>query len=84
MTIQYTKVDVNDPAVQALAKEMNMAPKEVVTIINQQRYRTRYNRIQQQRMKIARRLMKEHPELVKEVAEPTPSVGPRRNLNVGE
>jgi hypothetical protein len=65
--ISYTKATVDDAAVVQLAKEMNVAPKEVVAIINQTRYRAAYNRIQQGRMKIARRIMREHPELVKEV-----------------
>lgn len=65
--INYTKADVADPAIITLAKEMNVAPKEVVAIVNQQRYRAAYNRQQAQRMKVVRRLVKEHPELMKEV-----------------
>jgi len=64
MNVNYTKVDVNDPAVVALATEMNATTKEVAAIINQQRYRSAYNRLQLQRMKVVRRLVKEHPELL--------------------
>jgi hypothetical protein len=65
--INYTKALESDPAIITLAKEMNVTPKEVVAIVNQQRYRAAYNRVQQQRMKVVRRLVKEHPELMKEV-----------------
>lgn len=66
--IVYTKADINDPAVIQLASAMKATPKEVVAVINQQRYRTAYNKLNMERMKVARRLMKEHPELLKEVA----------------
>ena len=65
--ITYNKVDASEPAVAELAKQMKVEPKEVAAIINQQRYRKQYNKVQQARMKVARRLMKEHPELLGEV-----------------
>jgi hypothetical protein len=68
MTVQYTKAVETDVAVVELARVMNATPKEVVAVINQQRYRTAYNKLNMERMKVARRIMREHPELVKEGA----------------
>ena len=68
MTVQYTKAVETDAAVVELARVMNATPKEVVAVINQQRYRTAYNKLNMERMKVARRIMREHPELVKEGA----------------
>jgi len=67
MTVQYTKAVETDAAIVELAKVMAATPKEVCAVINQQRYRTAYNRLNMERMKVARRLMREHPELLKEV-----------------
>jgi hypothetical protein len=68
MTVQYTKAVETDAAIVELAKVMAATPKEVCAVINQQRYRAAYNKLNMERMKVARRIMKEHPELVKEVA----------------
>lgn len=64
--ITYTKAVETDAAIVTLAKEMGVTTKEVCAIINQQRYRAAYNRQQQARMKVVRRLVKEHPELLGE------------------
>lgn len=64
MTVEYTKAVESDPAIVTLAKEMNATTKEVVAIINQQRYRSAYNKLTAARMKVVRRLVKEHPELL--------------------
>ena len=68
MQVEYVKANESDAAVIELARVMNATPKEVVTVINQQRYRTAYNKLNMERMKVARRIMREHPELLKEVA----------------
>jgi len=64
MKVEYTKAVETDEAIVTLATEMNATTKEVAAIINQQRYRSAYNRLQLQRMKVVRRLVKEHPELL--------------------
>ena len=65
--VSYTKVTVDDPAIVALAKEMNVTPKEVAALINQQRYRSMYNKMKAEETKVIRKLIRQHPELVKGV-----------------
>lgn len=67
MKVEYTKVAESDTSVIALAKQTGEKVATIVSMINQQRYRTAYNRINAERAKVIRRLIKEHPELVKEV-----------------
>ena len=71
MKVEYTKVDVNDATVVTLAKQMNATPKEVAAVVNQQRYRSAYNKLNQAKMKVMRQLVKAHPELLN--AQPTPT-----------
>jgi len=67
MNVNYTKVLESDAAVQQLAKETGETAKTIASMINQTRYRTAYNKVNAERVKVIRRLIKEHPELVKEV-----------------
>lgn len=67
LTVNYTKVSETDASVVTLAKEVGETPKTVAAMINQQRYRTAYNKMNAERAKVIRRLIKEHPELVKEI-----------------
>jgi hypothetical protein len=67
MKVQFTKVDASDPAVAQLAQVTGAKPTEVAAMINQQRYRTAYNKAKMEEVKVLRQLVKEHPELLKEV-----------------
>jgi len=67
MSINYTKVLESDVAVQQLAKETGETAKTIASMINQTRYRQAYNKVNAERAKVIRRLIKEHPELVKGV-----------------
>jgi len=67
MKVEYTKAVETDEAIVLLAEEMKATAKEVCAMVNQQRYRSAYNRLQLARMKVVRRLVKEHPELLGEV-----------------
>lgn len=67
LIVNYTKVTESDPAVVALAKETGEKASVIASMINQTRYRTAYNKVNAERAKVIRRLIKEHPELVKEV-----------------
>lgn len=64
LNVNYTKVTESDPSVVALAKEVGESPKAIAAMINQQRYRTAYNKVNAERAKVVRRLIKEHPELL--------------------
>lgn len=64
--VKYVKVDATDPLVVKLAEETKESPSTIAAMLNQDRYRKAYNRIQQARMKVVRRLVKEHPELLGE------------------
>ena len=66
-TINYTKVDENDAAVVQLAKETGERPVTIASMVNQTRYRQAYNKVNAERAKVIRRLIKEHPELLGEV-----------------
>lgn len=63
--MNYTKVDVNSPEVVALVKETGFSAKEVAAMINNNRYRQAYNKVKQERDKLLRGYLKEHPELLK-------------------
>lgn len=67
MKVEYTKVAESDASIITLAKQTNESPKTIAGMVNQQRYRTAYNKLNAERAKVIRRLIKEHPELVKEV-----------------
>jgi hypothetical protein len=67
MNVVYTKVSESDPSVVALAKQVGESTKTIVAMVNQQRYRAAYNKVNAERAKVIRRLIKEHPELVKDV-----------------
>ncbi len=69
--VVYTKVEVTDPVVVQLAKEVGQPVTAIAAMINQDRYRKAYNKLQQSRMKVIRALIKQHPELVKEVNDGT-------------
>lgn len=64
--VKYVKITETDPLVVQLAEETKQSASSIAAMINQDRYRKAYNRIQQQRMKVVRRLVKEHPELLGE------------------
>lgn len=65
--VQYTKVDEGTPEVVSLATSLKVPAKEIATMINQDRYRKAYNRLRNAEMSALRKLVKEHPELVKEI-----------------
>lgn len=67
MSLEYTKVKENDTAVVELAKVTGSTPKEVAALVNQQRYRTAYNKRKVEETKKIREVIKQHPELLKEV-----------------
>lgn len=62
--VKYVKIQPNDPLVVKLAEETGEVATVIAGMINQDRYRREYNRVQQSRMKVVRRLVKEHPELL--------------------
>ena len=64
MEVEYTKAVETEAAIIALAKTMNATPKEVCAVVNQTRYRAAYNKLNQAKMKVMRKLVKEHPELL--------------------
>lgn len=64
MKVEYTKVSESDPNVIALAKVSGESPKAVAAMLNQQSYRRSYQKAQAERMKVLRKLVAEHPELV--------------------
>ena len=64
MKVEYTKVDESNAGVIALAKQTGEKPSTVAGMINQQAYRKAYNKLAQARMKVVRKLVKEHPELL--------------------
>ena len=64
MKVTFTKVEVTDPAVVALAKASGRTATEVASAVNGQRYRREYNKLKQQEMKVLRGLLKAHPELL--------------------
>lgn len=65
MQVDYTKALVTDPDMIALAHATQLPVKNVVAITNQNRYRSAYNKLQQSRMKVVRKLVREHPELLR-------------------
>jgi len=67
MKVVYTKVEESDAAIQQLAESTGEKASTIAAMVNQQRYRSAYNKLQQRRMKVVRELIKQHPELVKEV-----------------
>lgn len=67
MRVDYVKVDVDSPEVVELAKVVKASRKEIAGMINQDRYRKAYNKQKNEAMKVLRRLVKEHPELLEEV-----------------
>lgn len=64
-TIVYTKVTGDNPEVKLLVASSGLSVKEVCGFINQNRYRQAYNKRNNERMKVVRKLVKEHPELLK-------------------
>jgi len=62
--IVYTKVDESNVAVQQLAKATGSSVKEVCGMLNQQRYRSAYNRQKLQQQKAMREFFKQHPEMM--------------------
>lgn len=67
MPLEYNKVDVDSPEVVTLADKLGCACAEVAGMINADRYRKAYNKRKQERDKVLRRLVKEHPELLAQV-----------------
>jgi len=67
MMINYTRVSESDAAVVALAKETGEKPSVIASMVNQTRYRQAYNKVNAERAKVIRRLIKEYPELLGEV-----------------
>ena len=66
LDVKYVKIDVTDPLVVKLAQETGQPGTAIAQMINQDRYRKAYNKLQAERMKVVRRLVKEHPELLGE------------------
>ena len=62
--MQYTKVDVNDPTMQAVAKASGFPLKDVVAAENQRRYRLAYNKVKQEKDKVMREFFRQHPEML--------------------
>lgn len=62
--IVFDKVSSDDPGVVALAKASGNSPSAVASAVNQQRYRSAYNKARQEEMKVLRRLVRENPELL--------------------
>lgn len=67
LNVNYTKVLESDAAVVQLAKETGETAKTIAAMINQTRYRQAYNKVNAERAKVVRRLIKEHPELLEGV-----------------
>lgn len=65
--VEYVKAQEDDAAVVELAGVSGLTVKEVAALLNQDRYRKAYNKRQQERNRLGRKLLREHPELVKEV-----------------
>jgi len=62
--IVFDKVSSDDPGVVALAKASGNTAAAVASAVNQQRYRSAYNKARQEEMKLLRKVLRDNPELL--------------------
>jgi hypothetical protein len=68
MNVEYVKVTIDSEEVKVLAAKLNVTATSIVSMINNQRYRTAYNKIRNQQMKVVKEMLKKSGLTVEQLA----------------